>query len=87
MIDLKQLENEIDELLEQETTDSLLSWLYETKIRNLKLRLGEGVFDDIPVCEDHQEFIASTSIILANSNTASDDCSNIIGHTAYCTAA
>lgn len=87
MIDLKQLENEIDELLEQETTDSLLSWLYENKIQNLRLRLGEGVFDDIPICKDHQELVSPSSVILAKSNSQGDDCSNIIGFAAYCTAA
>lgn len=47
MIDLKQMEAEIDELLEKETTDSLLTWLYEKRISDMRKRLGQGVFESL----------------------------------------
>lgn len=44
MIDLNKLEKQIDELIEQETSESLISWLLEKRIADLKKMLGEGEF-------------------------------------------
>jgi hypothetical protein len=47
MIDLKLLEAEIDIALEKETTDTLLNWLYEKRISDMKKRFGNGVFETL----------------------------------------
>jgi len=47
MIDLKLLEAEIDEVLENETTDTLLNWLYEKRISDMKKRFGNGLFETL----------------------------------------
>jgi hypothetical protein len=47
MIDLKLLEVEIDNFLENQTTDSMLNWLYEKRISDMKKRLGNGSFDTL----------------------------------------
>lgn len=44
MVDLKLLETEIDAVLEIETTDTLLNWLYEKRISDMKKRFGNGLF-------------------------------------------
>lgn len=44
MIDLQELEKEIDVLLENETKDSLTSWLLNKRFSNLSQMLGKGSF-------------------------------------------
>ncbi|MDI9366681.1 MAG: hypothetical protein QM541_17115 [Flavobacterium sp.] len=43
MIDLKLLEAEIDIVLENETTDTLLNWLYQKRISDMKKRFNAFV--------------------------------------------
>jgi hypothetical protein len=47
MIDLKLLEAEIDIVLENETTDTLLNWLYDKRISDMKKRFGNGIFETL----------------------------------------
>ncbi len=44
MIDLDKLDKEIDELLEQETSDSLTKWLLNKRLGGFTKLLGEGSF-------------------------------------------
>ena len=44
MVDLKVLQDEIDNLLEKETDDSLLEWYMSKKFPDFRHLLGEGNF-------------------------------------------
>ncbi len=44
MLDLKKLEQKIDEALEKETSETLKTWLFEQRENNLKNFLGLGSF-------------------------------------------
>jgi hypothetical protein len=49
MIDLKELQKEIDELLDNETDESLLNWYMSKKFASCKAVLGEGTFGNLDV--------------------------------------
>ena len=44
MIDLNKLEAKIDELFENETSDSLTKWLLNKRFDNINTLLGDGTF-------------------------------------------
>lgn len=46
MLDLKALENQLDEVLEKETSESLSFWLLTRRINNFLNSFGEGSLTD-----------------------------------------
>jgi hypothetical protein len=84
MIDLAKLEREIDQLLEVETADSLLSWLYEKRISDLKKRVGQGVFDISGLNEVYEHIKISSKVLMVESTSSQfitfcdEDCSLFI---------
>jgi hypothetical protein len=48
MIDLKELETKIDQLLESETQESLTNWLTNKRRKSLNQLLGNGNFFNLP---------------------------------------
>lgn len=47
MIDLKSLQADIDKMWENETSDSLSNWLFQKRLSNINLIIGEGEFVSI----------------------------------------
>jgi hypothetical protein len=57
MLDLKELESRLDEALARETSDSLVSWLYNQRKDNLESFFGTGCVEtlkDIPYIYTHK---------------------------------
>ena len=47
MLDLKSLEKKIDNVLENETSESLSNWLLSKRLKNYSAYLGEGIIESV----------------------------------------
>jgi|GEM_PF-2966538 hypothetical protein len=47
MLDLKKLEQKLDEALEKETSESLRNWLLSNKRKNFENYLGDGLIEEM----------------------------------------
>ena len=61
MLDLKKLEEKLDEALSNETAESLTSWLTEKRLRMFMKSLGEGVLEEIQVVEQDRVVTSSSN--------------------------
>ncbi|HLT87950.1 MAG TPA: hypothetical protein VKZ57_10185 [Sphingobacterium sp.] len=48
MLDLELLEKQLDEVLSQETSETMSSWLFNRRLKKYVSSLGEGEFIDMP---------------------------------------
>lgn len=51
MLDLESLERKLDEVLEQETSETMTSWLLNRRLKKYISSLGEGDFINMPINE------------------------------------
>mgnify|MGYP007011854079 CR=1 FL=1 len=61
MLDLKKLEEKLDEALANETAESLTSWLTEKRFRMFMKSLGDGVLEKIQVVEQNSVVTSSSN--------------------------
>lgn len=73
MVDLKELENEIDNILESETKASLEEWLFNKRYKNINKLIGKGSFVSLKT-EDVQ---FKPNFVQANYNTKAKDTSSV----------
>ncbi|WP_396188074.1 hypothetical protein [Flavobacterium sp.] len=67
MLDLELLEKQLDEVLAQETSETMTTWLYNRRLKKYVSTLGEGTFANIP---SNKIEITQTKEHIVKNNTA-----------------
>jgi len=67
MLDLKLLEKQLDEVLAKESSETMISWLLDRRLKKYVSTLGEGLFANIP--SNKIEIIKTKEHLIENNNS------------------
>lgn len=73
MLDLELLEKQLDEVLAQETSETMTTWLYNRRLKKYVSTLGEGTFINIPSNNKIEITQTKEHIVKNNTNDFSQD--------------
>ncbi len=83
MLDLELLEKQLDEVLSQETSETMTSWLFNRRLKKYISSLGEGDYIDMPSTRISFSRAVSYDVVTKRQETETTvDISNLL-----CTAA
>lgn len=80
MLDLKKLEEKLDQALESETTESLSSWLFSKRSNNFLAQLGDGDFSTLksPLFQKYSTVESALIIEVTANLKVKPNCHNLL---------